>query len=64
MKFWKLKDGSAVESHSEKVDISSYADEINEDEFNNFIDSLPPPPPPEKTDIEKVIERAKIEWGI
>lgn len=62
-KYWKLKDNSAVESHENHVNISEYADEINEEEFNDFISNLSPSSPP-KTDLEKVIERAKIEWNI
>ena len=39
-KHWKLKDGSSVESHSDNVDISAYANPITKTEFDAFIAGL------------------------
>ncbi len=59
MYYYKLKDGSSVESYScPNTDLSNKT-EITEQEYNDFIDTMPEPVPPEKTDLEKLIEHAK-----
>lgn len=45
MKYWKLKDNSAVESHSDNVNISAIANEITKAEFETYIAALPAPAP-------------------
>jgi len=45
-RYWKLNDGSSVESHDDHVDISEYATPISKKEFDDYISSLTPSKPP------------------
>ncbi len=64
MRFWKLKDGSAVEAHADHVDVSEYADEITEQEFKDFIASMPAPPTPPKPIDQEKLKQVLIDEGL
>ena len=64
MKFWKRIDGNGkittVESYSHDLNIEG-AIEIEEDEFNNYRNSLPKLTPTPTRDLAKELDALKIE---